>query len=86
MHHPVNRCEHQSGAIHSFLSSLVDSDDNNNDIIWILFYIFQDIPGFGSDCQQLCDCCFMSSLKPSFREAPVQRTLCTAMIASLAAS
>lgn len=48
------------------------------------FCIFQDTVGSG--CQQLCDCCFMSALKPSFREAPVRRTLCTAMIASLAAS
>lgn len=41
---------------------------------------------FGSDCPQLCDYRFMSPLKRSFREAPILRTLCTPMIASLAAS
>lgn len=51
LHHPVNQCEHQFDAIHSFLSSLVDSDNNNNNdsIIWILFlyipeYIWQWLP------------------------------------------
>lgn len=49
LRYPVNRCERQSIAINRFFSSLVDSDDDNHSLIWILFlyipgYIWQWLP------------------------------------------
>lgn len=70
----------------SFLLLLVDSVcHNKRSLVWIPLSVCSRMH-FGRRGLQPCGRCSMSALKASFREAPARRTLCAAMIASLAAS